>query len=320
MKKVLSFLLCLLLLAAIFAGCSSAGGNRAGYDNAGGSTTSPSYSFEDNAKNGDAEGETGQNDLANRKIIKNVTLLAETLDYNGFLAQLDADLAAAGGFVSHSQIEGDGINSKKLRKAYLVLRIPAERLDGFLGAVEAVGNVTSRTESMADVTLGYVDIESRITVLEETEVSYLALLSSAQGQLENSAEDYDKVIRAITAIRNELTGVQSTLASLRAQKNSYDDLIAYSTVTLTLSEVARLSDEDAPKTIWEEIGRNLSDAFTAIGNFFVDFFVFFVSALPYLLLIGVIVTLGLWISCRAKKRRKAKKSRENSDKNETPQG
>ena len=45
------------------------------------------------------------------------------------------------------------------RDAWLTLRIPAEKLDGFVTIVSELGNVTSKNESVEDITPKYVDVE-----------------------------------------------------------------------------------------------------------------------------------------------------------------
>ena len=65
------------------------------------------------------------------------------------------------------------------------------------------------------------------------------------------------------AVRSVLTSVQSDLASLKAQKNALASKIAYSTVNLTVEEVAKLAPaEDA--SFWEELSDRFASTATSI--------------------------------------------------------
>ena len=66
------------------------------------------------------------------------------------------------------------------RYAWLTLRIPADRLDEFVTVVSGLGNVTSQNESVQDVTLQYVDVESHIEALETEQTRLLELMEQAE--------------------------------------------------------------------------------------------------------------------------------------------
>ena len=88
---------------------------------------------------------------------------------------LNAGLAAAGGYVQQSDIRG-GAGSAG-RYGSIVLRVPADKLNGFLEALAPHGTVLARTENVQDVTMDYVDVQSRLKALR-THLSKLPQLSS----------------------------------------------------------------------------------------------------------------------------------------------
>ncbi|MFA5562008.1 MAG: DUF4349 domain-containing protein [Eubacteriales bacterium] len=220
--------------------------------------------------------------LADRKIIKTVTITMQTKDFDGFRLTLDSAVAEYEGYRESANIVGSAYDRNTKRRAVLVLRIPAENLDAFLSEMSGLGNVMDQTEKVQDVTGAYVSLESRIAVLEAEETSLLAMLEAAN------------TFSEILAVRNQLADVQQTLASYRSQLDVYQDRVAYSTVTLTLEEVQRLS-QPGDSTVWEEIGEKFSTNLYRIGQGFRLFFIWFVSSLPYLLLWAVLITVVVLI-------------------------
>ena len=244
---------------------------------------------------------------ADQKIIKNVYETVETEKYDEFIESLREAVAAAGGYISSSNYSGGGIySSQNSRRATFEMRIPAERLGDFTGVVDGLGVVTYYEESATDVTLTYVDVVSKISVLEAEETALLSILASAK----NTSE--------ILAIREPLSDVQSSLASLRSQKKVIDDRVAYSTVRLALREVKSVSA--AEPGFFEEIGDEFMDSLEDIGGGFRGFFVWLIGDSLYILLVGAVAT-GAFFALRAIIRRiistrvkKKAKNAENTDK------
>ena len=240
----------------------------------------------------DKDGSLGTGDSlvdADHKIIKTVYETVETESYDEFIEGLREAVTAAGGYISSSNYSGGGIYSTQAnRRATFEMRIPAERLGNFTGTVEGLGAVTYYEESARDVTLTYVDVTSKISVLEAEEAALLSILANA------------KTTSEILAIRNSLSEVQGDLASLRAQKNVIDDRVAYSTVNLTLREVKRVSV--AEPGFFEEIGDEFSDSLDDLGDGFRAFFVWLIGDSLYILLVGAIA-VGVFFILRGVIRR-----------------
>lgn len=153
MKKT-RLLALLLVLALLFVGCAKApSGNLA--DDAMGAPQ------EGNGIYGEGEkAETTVGIEENRKLIRTVTMEAETSDLDAILSDLDAQLARLGGYVQNKSVQNGRGNS--YRYATLTLRIPADKVDQFVGHVEDATNILSSSEKAEDVTLKYSATESRI--------------------------------------------------------------------------------------------------------------------------------------------------------------
>ena len=135
----------------------------------------------------------------NRKLIKTVNMTVETEDYDGLLNTLDKKIAELGGYTEYFSTQGNGSN----RYGSMTIRIPKEKLDTFLEMVEGVSNITYRQENVEDVTLDYVDVESRKKMLETEQQRLLELLETAE-----SLDD-------ILTIESRLTEVQYELSTAR---------------------------------------------------------------------------------------------------------
>jgi hypothetical protein len=279
--------LTLILSVAIlcsFVGCGSVADYEAP-DKNGGVLVEDDYGMEEG-------GSTGSSVVSDRKIITTVNERVETEAYDALIEGLKTAVSEAGGYFVSSSYSGSGVETEKTRKATFEIRIPAEGLSAFTGRLGTLGTVLSYKETANDVTLAYVDLESRIAVLEAEEAALLAILAGATNTTE------------IVEIRKSLTNTQSDLASLRAQKKTYDTLVAYSTVRLSVSEVAHARSADG--TFFSEVGDDFMESLSAIGGFFRGLFVFLLGSSPILILLGA-VGVGAFFIARAVLRARSEK-------------
>lgn len=246
-------------------------------------------------------------DLANRKIIKTVNITVETKAYDTFMSTMRSLVDTYGGFVQDSELYDNGNYKGSTRRAYVTVRIPAENLDSFTGGVNEIGTVTYLNERKNDVTLSYVDMESRISSLRIEMEKLTELLSDA------------KDLEYIIMVQDRLTDVRYELERYESQKRTYDELIAYSTVTLNIHEVQRETVVEELGT-WEEIGNNLNTNLNDIGEGFRRLFIDFVSFLPYLaiwvVIIGIIVLIISGIVKKNRKKRLELYRKMNAENNE----
>lgn len=241
---------------------------------------------------------------SDRKIIKTVTESVQTDKYDDFIASLSEAVSNAGGYISSKEERGESYyNSESLRYTYMVIRIPAENLDTFTAKVDSLAVVTSYNENIQDVTTAYIDVESRIAVLAAEESALLDMLTKAT------------TVDTALEIRKRLLDVQSDLASLRAQKESYDDKIAYSTVNLRISEVRRAAETNPG--FFEEVGGNFSDSLYNIGQGFRSFGVWLLGDFLYILLALVGIAAAAFIAkcvyTKIRKQKVAKDSKNNKE-------
>ncbi len=228
-----------------------------------------------------------------QKIIWTVDMEVETLEFDSFLSNLEQEVQRFGGYLESSSVSGSSIQYASSRYGTVTVRIPSAQLDAFLDQVGKIGTVTYTNKSSEDITLDYVDVESRIEALEVEQERLLALLESAQ--------DLESVIQ----LESRLSEVRYQLENYRSTQNRYDSLIDYSTVSLSIQEVQRVTTVH-DQSVGQRIAAGWSDTLYRLKNGCVDFFVWFVVNLPYLLIWVVLAGVVVWLCLRHRKKRRKK--------------
>lgn len=286
--RVLTMLLAVLLLATLFTGCS-----KASSPNDFGGAMDPVGKPE---AGGSLNGSTVLNpDVADdRKLIRTVTLNAETEDMDSLLTLVTDRITQLGGYVESREIySGSSYSNYRRRHATLKLRIPAEKLDAFVSDVSGASNIVSSSETAEDVTLQYVATESHLKVLRTEEERLLQFLSEAKG------------VSEMLEIEKRLTEVRAELEIVTNQLNTYANLVSYGTVHLQIDEVKEYTvvEKEEP-TLWQRIGDGFVTSVKNMGIFLEGLLVFIVAALPYLAIPAVIAVIILIAVRRSTKKKK----------------
>ena len=246
-----------------------------------------------------AEGTDTGNDIAERKIIKNADLTFQTKEYDAFMDSLNQAIGKNGGYVESSDIYGGGVaSSDYYRNASITVRVPADRYDSFMESVASLGALTHKNEYIDDVTLRYVDIESRIAAYE---AEYDALM-----ELMADAESIDYII----TLRQRISEIQYELESYKSQLRKYDDLISYCTINISVREVRVEAVSSERQSFGERIGTGLEETLHNIAVGFEDFSVYLIVNLPYILIwlaIHAVIAVVIIAIVRSTKKKNAKK-------------
>ena len=236
---------------------------------------------------------------SSEKIIEYVTMQVQTTAFDDFTNEVQSKVAELGGYIERSNIEGNSYNYiNSNRSARFVLRIPTDNKNEMTEYIGKSCTVVSKEVNTENVTLEYVDIESRISALNAEKEALESLLSKA-----DTTSD-------IIAIQSELTNVIYQIESYSSRLRTFDNLVDYMTLTLNVFEVQRVSVTEK-QGVFERIGTNLGENFEDIGNGLLEFFVWLISSIPYILLIAVIVFiiwLIIWLIVRRAKKRRARRN------------
>jgi hypothetical protein len=291
MKQMVAILTVLILVAFNLVACGRE------YDsNNKGSATVGTESMEDTGDflGSDGEGTKNGDVTANRKIIERITLRAETKEFDALMDKLDAEIKKVGGYIESSSVSGNSGDDSVDRYATLTVRVPSNKSEEFTKFVSGNSTITKKEISTEDVTLSYVDLESRVSALETEKMTLERLLSEATS-MEN-----------VLKIQERLTEVIYEIESVKSQLRTYDSLIDFTTITIHIDEVERVTVV-GEQNVWQKIFTNLKRGFENVWTIIVKLFVFLVSSIPYVLVL-LILPLGMVVliakSIKRKKKRK----------------
>ena len=307
MRKWIAVLIALCVAAGCIA-CSAGRNSSASYssDDYYYEPTAMSDEYYESAKT--ASGAASRNELvaeesetvpqeSGRKLIRDASLTIESKNFDEIMPQFEQQIKAHGGYLESMNESGNSYRSSSYRSAYLVARIPSDNLDAFLSVADGLGNVTQKTLSTRDVTSTYVDIESRLKVLETEKESLQNIMASA-----STTEE-------MLATQSRLYDVIEEIEAYEAQKRTFDSLISYSTVSISVKEVVELTPAKE-ETRGEELARRFKSSIENLGEALVDFGIGFIVAAPWLLVIGAIggiIAVAFILPIRASKKKRRQK-------------
>lgn len=310
-KKLLALLLTLVMATAVLTACGAAMKNESAvadgyyYDEAPMAAPMEEAVLEEEYVS-DASGisSTSENTPAlpaDQKIITTLNITAQTENMDPLLEKINGKIAQLGGYMESQEVYNGSSYDKayRYRYAYLTIRIPADQMDSFVELVKENANVVRQNISTENVTLTYVGVQSRITALETERERLMELLAKAENM-----ED-------LLMIESRLTDVQAELEEYTSRLRVLDNKINYSTIHLDLEEVKEVTPvEDEPKTVWQRIGSGLGRNLKNLGNGLVDFFVWIIISLPFLIPIAAAVVVPIVLVRRKKKKKAAEAKKE----------
>ena len=244
------------------------------------------------ASGGGAAYPTGQ------KLIRTAQMNLETTDFEKAVQGLTDLTEQMGGYFESSSV-GKRSNG---RWADYTVRVPAAKYQAFLDQAGELCHETWRDTQQEDISERYYDTQGRLKTQQIKLERLQALLAKAENM-----EDIITIESAISETEQMIDDLSGTL-------RHYDGQVDYATVSISLSEVYKLSNvEEVPDSFMSRLGK----AFTGGLADFADGLENFAVALAYgwmWLLILVVVAVAV-VRVLRKRRRKAKKA---DDKPEKP--
>ena len=276
----------LILLAIFISACAPAGsmpamapaptyvpGNQLEYDTAGVSSSA-------------SDGYLQPADVT-QLVIRNADLVIVVIDpLASMTAIMDMASQMKGYVVSSKSYKTPGENGNEVSEASIVVRVPAEKLDEALAlirklTVDPSQDIRSENVTGQDVTSDYVDLQSQLTNLQNTEVQLQRIQDSA-----TKTED-------VLAVFNQLTTIRGKIEQIKGQMKYYEESAALSAISVSLLSKAGI----APISIggWEPVGvvRDAFQSLIDVGKFLVEALIWIVILfLP----LGLILYFpGRWI-------------------------
>jgi hypothetical protein len=301
-KRKTALALCLLLLAVtLLGGCGGASDQvmeeqdySGGYGMGGAEPAlgfaAEEFQYKDKAEDG-AVPERGENDSGafrrygeNVKLVYTAQMSLQTTDFEKTESELTALVNSLDGYFEYSHVDRGGYYSDGTRiYGIYTVRIPAEKYESFLESVGEACHVVSLDRSVTDIGMEYFDAETRLNTLRTKMDRLTELLERAEAM-----SDIIELENSIANTQYEIDWHTSTL-------NRYDSLVGYSTVNISLEQVARLSGGvDDAEGFFPSLYRSLKEG---IGHF-VDSLEKVVLWIAYNLVALAILAVLLILGCK----------------------
>lgn len=260
----------------------------------------------DYSKSGYSDNTAGDMAPIERKVIKTANLNVQTLEFENYIKNLKDSISQHGGYIESSNISDVGYNRwgeldyTSGRNAYFSIRIPENKLDSFLDMVGNMGNITSKTYNEQDISLTYVDTESRIKTLTQERDTLLKLMQDAN------------YIDEVISLEARLSEVNYQLETYQSRLRGFDNQVNYSTVWINITEVNKITPVTPVQITW---GQRIVDGFKGgverIVDGFQDFVVWFVSNLFGIIIwVAIIVGAVFFVRSKIRKNRNKKAQKE----------
>ncbi len=228
-----------------------------------------------------------------RKIIYAARLDLVVPDLDKATKAVDDTLAAHAGRLVRSETRSD---TGARRTGTFTLEVPVDKFRGLVAALKVLGVPERDGIDSQDVTEEYVDVESRVRNLRVEEETLNRLLKEKAGNVTETL-----------AIRTQIVPVREGIERAEGRMKYLSTRAAYSTVTLTLREVADYKPTTAP-TFGDRVSRTFSGSWAALKAFGEGVVLFAVAAsiwLPLLIPVGVAAVWGLRRAVRSANAAKA---------------
>ena len=172
-----------------------------------------------------------------RVAIHTVALDVDAKDISDCVNDLTAKIDEYGGFIGN--VSRDYTGDGEMYRAYLVLKVPTEKMDELVAYVEDIYDVTYKREESTDVTGRYNATISRKGMLEDKRAELEKLLDN----VEISASEKITVINEIAAVKAEIADIERRVAECEEDMH-------YSAVKLNIYQPAGFWETFIPMFIF----------------------------------------------------------------------
>ena len=180
--------------------------------------------------------------------------------------------------------------------AYLSIRAKPDWIETFLGAVDetaeaAGGEVNQRTSSAEDLTRIILDTDARLNAQITLKGRLEELLATRDGEL----SDFLQIERELARVTGDIESITSNLKALRLRVSMSELSVSYETKRTVIAGGRR-----------NPLSRAFGDFFYNLSDALASVITFFALALPWLLVIGVLLFIWLrviwpWVRRRRNK-------------------
>lgn len=224
--------------------------------------------------------------ISEAKLIYTGEMSIQTTDLTQAVQSIETLITRCGGYIER--------RNSYTEQSDFTIRVPQDQFDYFMSTAGEQPNcrVLSLSTQTEDIGEQYADVENRLETLNVKLERLQTLLTQA--------ESMDDII----SIESALSDTESEIEQLTGQKNHYDNLINFSTITLSVWQVSTL-DEGIDPTFSERLSSGFLGGLSKFGTGFVDLVIWCASNLIPLIICGALATVSV-IFLRRRRKKKSK--------------
>lgn len=250
-----------------------------------------SYETADVEEEADTNIQTVDGKQYEKKLVYTCDLSIETLEYDETFASIKEAINKVSGFIQSESSYTRNYGAEETRYCSLTVRVPSNKYDAFLSEISQAGSVTNRNAYVENITQQYYDTETRVKALKIQEERLLAMLAECDN------------VSDMIVVEERLTEVQSEMARYQTSLNLMQTEVDYSTVNISIDEVARITVHE--DTLWDRFINVVSNSW----EFFTNVLSVIGIAIVYMFPFAVVAGLILWVIHVIRKKKKAKKDK-----------
>ncbi|MBQ7955606.1 MAG: DUF4349 domain-containing protein [Lachnospiraceae bacterium] len=321
MKKKISALLLIFMLAVSTAACGGSSDMAMGGSNKAEAMDSYYYDYgveeEVWAESGGTMdsgvatgGSSGTNEvITGDKLVYTCDLTIQTLDYDNCVQTIKDNIKKYSGIIeSESEYDDayrwyytDYVKQSGTRSMNIIIRIPSAKYYEFLDTLEGNGKIISKNSYVENISRQYYETGAMIDSLEIQQERLLEMMEQT-----GSIED-------MITIEARLSEVQYQLSLYKNQLASMDADVEYSTITISVEEVMEyIQDEPVKKdnTFLDRLQNTLVETWDFFWEMLEEILFLFIRLIPALIVIAVVLLIVNLIIRSVKKRKLRKLQKE----------
>ncbi len=221
-----------------------------------------------------------------RYIIRNGSINLSVKDTRETILEIRAMVEEAGGMISNSYVyemrEGQ-------YAADLTLRVPEKRFEAIMDQLEEYGKATNVQTGLDDITMQYVDLESRLNNQKAQEARLVEILKMAE------------TVEEVLEVERELSRVRGDIEAMTARLTTLKDQVSYATIHVSMREETIPTEQISPGA-FDNLGERIMAALIGSINFILNaasiLLVVFFALLPVMILFALIALI-IWLIVRA---------------------
>lgn len=249
-----------------------------------------------------AEGDPGELESSNRKIVYTGNVSLQTLEYDQSAKSIHDKINQCGGFIESENAsnndpywyytERSGASARRThRNLSITARIPAEQFDAFMESLKEDGQVINTSVNAQNISVSYADHDASRKALEIERDRLLEMMEKAQ------------TIEEMIAVEERLTQVERDLGEEKTTLSAMDRDVNFSTVYINLEEVFEYSETVVETTYGERLHRAFDNAIEGFVTFWQEMILFIVETFPFLIMLAILIFVIVKLARRSAKRR-----------------